>query len=82
MQLLGELFNINLALLPIGGVFTMDPKQAAMAAKLLGVGKVIPMHYKTFPMLEQNTASFEEIMKKEAPEIEVIILEPGRECTL
>jgi len=82
MKLLGELFKINLALLPIGGVFTMDPKQAAMAAKLLGVGKVIPMHYKTFPILEQNADSFEEIMKKEAPEIEIVILEPGQECML
>ncbi len=79
MKILGEIFHINLAMLPIGGVFTMDPKQATMAAKLLGVSQVIPMHYKTFPILEQDTSSFVEIMKKEAPDIEVIILDPGEE---
>ncbi|RLB20381.1 MAG: hypothetical protein DRG73_10310, partial [Deltaproteobacteria bacterium] len=77
-----EIFHINLAMLPIGGVFTMDPKQASLAAKLLGVNKVIPMHYKTFPILEQNASSFVEIMEKEAPNIEVIVLDPGEEYIL
>ena len=79
MKLLGELFHIDLALLPIGGVFTMDPKQASVAAKLLGTNTVIPMHYKTFPILEQDTSSFMEIMKKEASGIEVVVLDPGQE---
>jgi len=79
MKLLGELFHIDLALLPIGGVSTMDPKQASVAVKLLGANTVIPMHYKTFPILEQDTSSFTEIMKKEAPDIEVIVLDPGQE---
>jgi L-ascorbate metabolism protein UlaG (beta-lactamase superfamily) len=79
MKLLGELFHIDLALLPIGGVFTMDPKQASVAAKLLGTNTVIPMHYKTFPILEQDTSSFTEIMRKEASGIEVVVLDPGEE---
>jgi len=79
MKILGEIFHINLAMLPIGGVFTMDPKQAYLAAKLLGVSTVIPMHYKTFPILEQDASSFVEIMKKEASNIEVIVLDPGEE---
>jgi len=79
MKILGEIFHINLAMLPIGGVFTMDPKQASLAAKLLGVNKVIPMHYKTFPILEQNASSFKKIMEKEAPNIELIVLDPGEE---
>ena len=82
MKILGEIFHINLAMLPIGGVFTMDPKQAYLAAKLLGVNKVIPMHYKTFPILEQNASSFKKIMEKEAPNIEVIVLDPGEEYIL
>jgi L-ascorbate metabolism protein UlaG (beta-lactamase superfamily) len=81
MKLLGDLFAIDLALLPIGGVFTMDPVQASVAANLLGAKAVIPMHYKTFPILEQNAASFAEIMKKEAPHIQVVILDPGQEHT-
>jgi L-ascorbate metabolism protein UlaG (beta-lactamase superfamily) len=79
MKLLGEIFHINLAMLPIGGVFTMDPKQATLAAKLLEVNTVIPMHYKTFPILEKDTSSYVEIMEKEAPNIEVIVLDPGEE---
>jgi len=79
MKLLGELFPINLAMLPIGGVFTMDPSQAASAAKLLGASTVIPMHFKTFPILEQDASSFKEIMDKEAPDIEVVVLEPGQD---
>jgi len=82
MKMLGEIFHIDLAMLPIGGVFTMDPAQATLAAKLLGVSKVIPMHFKTFPVLEQDASSFEEIMKKEAPGIEIVVLEPGQSYTL
>jgi len=79
MKLLGEIFHINCAMLPIGGVFTMDPQQATFAAKLLEVDTVIPMHYKTFPILEQDTSSYVEIMEKEAPNIEVVVLDPGEE---
>jgi len=79
MRLLGELYSIDLAMLPVGGVFTMDPAQAALAAKLLGVKRVIPMHYKTFPILEQDALSFKELVKKEVPGIEVVILDPGQE---
>ena len=82
MKLFGEFYNIDLALLPIGGVFTMGPEQASMAARLLGVSTVIPMHYKTFPMLEQDASSFKKIMAQEAPEIKVVILEPGQEYVL
>jgi L-ascorbate metabolism protein UlaG (beta-lactamase superfamily) len=79
MKLLGDLFKIDLALLPIGGVFTMDPKQASVAANLLKAKAVIPMHYKTFPILEQDASSFAEIMGKEASHIQVVILDPGQE---
>jgi L-ascorbate metabolism protein UlaG (beta-lactamase superfamily) len=37
------------------------------------------MHYKTFPILEQDASSFKEIMDKEAPDIEVVVLDPGQE---
>ena len=51
MRLIRELYQPELALLPIGGHYTMGPKGAAMAAELLGVKHVIPMHYGTFPIL-------------------------------
>ena len=79
MRLLGELYSIDLALLPIGSAFTMDPYQAAKALTLLKPKRVIPMHYKTFPILEQSADSFVELAKKEAPEVEVVVLQPGEE---
>jgi L-ascorbate metabolism protein UlaG (beta-lactamase superfamily) len=51
MALIGELFRPDVALLPIGGHYVMDPAQAAHAARLLGVTTVVPMHYGTFPIL-------------------------------
>jgi L-ascorbate metabolism protein UlaG (beta-lactamase superfamily) len=51
MRLIGELHRPDLALLPIGGHFTMDPRAAALAVELLGVRHVMPIHYGTFPLL-------------------------------
>ncbi len=77
MQVYGNIYPIDLALLPIGGVFTMDPKQAAHACKLLGCKAVIPMHWGSFPVLEQNTHRFEEEIKSLGIEVKVISLTPG-----
>jgi len=82
MKIWGELYPIDLALLPIGGVFTMDPRQAVIAAKLLNAKKVIPMHYQTFPILVQDADSFVAEAKKEAPDVKVIVLQPGQEISL
>jgi len=51
MSLIAELFTPDIALLPIGGHYVMDPPQAAYAARMLGVSAVVPMHYGTFPIL-------------------------------
>jgi L-ascorbate metabolism protein UlaG (beta-lactamase superfamily) len=51
MRLIAERWRPELALLPIGGHFTMDPIGAAQAIELLGVKHVLPMHYGTFPVL-------------------------------
>ena len=58
MELWGQLYDIDVALLPVGGVFTMDARQAALACKLLRCKAVVPMHWGTFPLLAQNTESF------------------------
>ena len=79
MKILGDIYPIDVALLPIGGCFTMDPVQAAYALKLLKPKKVIPMHFKTFPILEENPDRFVELAKKEAPGVEIIVLNPGEE---
>ena len=82
MQLLGDIYNIDVALLPIGSVFTMDPIQAAAALRLLKPKKVIPMHFKTFPILEQDAAGFVDLAGQQAPGVEVIVLEPNQSCTV
>jgi L-ascorbate metabolism protein UlaG (beta-lactamase superfamily) len=56
MALIGELWSPDIALLPIGGHYVMDPAQAAHAARLLGVSAVVPMHYGTFPILAGTPA--------------------------
>jgi L-ascorbate metabolism protein UlaG (beta-lactamase superfamily) len=42
-------------------------------------GKVVPMHYRTFPILEQDAARFVSLVKEKTPGVEVIVLEPGQE---
>ena len=66
MALWGELYPLDLALLPIGGVFTMDARQAARAAKLLKAGGVVPMHWGTFPVLAQETETFVALLAETA----------------
>ena len=51
MKLIGELYAPELALLPIGDLYTMGPREAALAIRLLNVKHVVPMHYGTFPAL-------------------------------
>ena len=82
MALLGELYPIDVALLPIGSVFTMDYRQAAKACALLKPKAVIPMHYGTFPILEPNADRFVAELAKAAPGTRPIVLAPGEETTL
>ena len=49
MQLIGRLYSPDVAVLPIGGHYTMDPKEAAVALELLGTKRCVPCHYGTFP---------------------------------
>ena len=65
--------NIDLALLPIGGFFTMDVNQALIAIEYLKPRKVIPMHYNTWNLIKANPNE----LKEKAKDTEVIILNPG-----
>jgi L-ascorbate metabolism protein UlaG (beta-lactamase superfamily) len=82
MQLYGSLYPIDIALLPIGGGFTMDGLQAAKSLRLLKPGKSIPMHYGTFPMFAPNADEFVRQAKKISPEVDVIVLSPGEKYVL
>jgi L-ascorbate metabolism protein UlaG (beta-lactamase superfamily) len=76
MKLIGELYKPDVALLPIGGFFTMDPRQAAMATGLINPKIAIPMHYGTWPPIEQDPKEFEKLAKKTS-KAKVVILKPG-----
>jgi len=75
----GELFTIDVALLPIGGHYTMDGRQAAKALRMLKPKKVLPMHYKTFPVLAATADDFLREAAREAPQTEVVVIEAGQD---
>lgn len=77
MRLYGELFSPDLAILPIGDHFTMDPRQAAYACEMLGVKMVVPSHYGTFPILKGTPAMLREELGKRGYKCEVLELKPG-----
>ncbi len=74
MRLIAEMYPFKLALLPIGGHFTMDPVGAAKAVQLLGAKHVVPMHYGTFPALAGTPA---QLASRVASDVHIHVLEPG-----
>src|SRR3954453_10252249 len=79
MALIGEFFRPELAFLPIGDHFTMGPEQAAHAARLTKVKRVIPMHYGTFPILTGRPDDLAAKLQKDG--IRVWPLEHGQAAT-
>lgn len=77
MQLIGELWRPELAFLPIGDVYTMDPQQAARACRYLGIRRVIPIHWGTFPALTGTPAALEAAIADLGVACEVVGLLPG-----
>jgi len=82
MQLIGELYRPTVALLPIGGHFTMGPVEAAKAVELIKPKYVIPMHYNTFDVIKADPAEFEKLVKERGVETKVIVLKPGEKFEL
>ena len=79
MQLIGRIYEPDIAVLPIGDHFTMGPKEAAVALELLGVGRCIPCHYGTFPLLAGTP---EECQRLVTTGCEVLAPEPGGSVTV
>ncbi len=79
MQLIGELYKPDLAILPIGDRLVMGPFEAAHAARLLGVGHVVPIHYSTdvLPLFTGTPEEFQKQVSEVAPDVEVHVMEPG-----
>jgi L-ascorbate metabolism protein UlaG (beta-lactamase superfamily) len=76
MKMIGELYTPHLALLPIGDRFTMGPREAALAVRLLNVRHVVPMHYGTFPALTGRPEMLRELTS-DFPSLEIHTLKPG-----
>jgi len=77
MLLIRQLYHPELAFLPIGDLYTMSPVEAALAAKLVGCAKVVPMHFGTFPVLTGTPEQLRALVE----EAEVWPLAPGQTVT-
>ncbi|MBX7136675.1 MAG: metal-dependent hydrolase [Oligoflexia bacterium] len=75
MRLIGELYQPQLALLPIGDRFTMGPAEAALAAKLVGCKIAIPIHFNTFELLTGTAEEFKKFCAAQG--VQAVVLEPG-----
>jgi L-ascorbate metabolism protein UlaG (beta-lactamase superfamily) len=80
MEIIRKLYKPAIAMLPIGSVFTMGPREAAYACKLLKPKVVIPMHHGTFPLLSGKPQEFKELIKDK--DLEVVVLKPGETYTV
>jgi L-ascorbate metabolism protein UlaG (beta-lactamase superfamily) len=79
MQLIGRLYEPDIAVLPIGDHFTMGPKEAAVAVELLGVKRVVPCHWGTFGLLTGTPEEFEKL----APSgVTIEKMQPGDSVTV
>jgi L-ascorbate metabolism protein UlaG (beta-lactamase superfamily) len=77
MQLIEKLYHPDLAFLPVGDFYTMGPREAALACRLLRARKVIPMHFGTFPALTGQPSQVAELIR-DLPETEIWPLEIGK----
>ncbi|HWE86011.1 MAG TPA: metal-dependent hydrolase [Terracidiphilus sp.] len=74
MRLIAELYKPEVAMLPIGGYYTMGPRQAALAAKYLGAKTILPLHWGTFPALTGTPAELAKLVGKG---VKVVEWSPG-----
>jgi L-ascorbate metabolism protein UlaG (beta-lactamase superfamily) len=76
MKLIAVHSEIDVFLVPIGGHYTMDRRDAVVACELVGAATVIPMHYDTFPAIEADAAAFKTDVEAQTSS-QVAILQPG-----
>jgi L-ascorbate metabolism protein UlaG (beta-lactamase superfamily) len=77
LQLIAERTPVDVAIVPIGGHYTMDRHDAVVAAKLIGAGTVIPCHYNTFPPIETDAEAFKADVESQTSS-KVVVLDPGQ----
>jgi L-ascorbate metabolism protein UlaG (beta-lactamase superfamily) len=76
MKLIAQRTPVDIALMPIGGHYTMDRHDAVVAAELIGASTVIPCHYDTFPPIETDAQAFKSDVESTTSS-KVVVLEPG-----
>ena len=76
MRIIGELYSPDIAMLPIGDLFTMSPREAAYACRLLGAKRVVPMHFGTFPPLVGRPNALSDLTR-DIPDFQVVTFAPG-----
>ncbi len=81
LELIARRTPVDVALIPIGGHYTMDRHDAAMAAEMIGAKTVIPIHFNTFPPIETDAAAFKAEVESNT-DSEVVVLEPGASHTV
>ncbi|ENH96946.1 metal-dependent hydrolase [Gracilibacillus halophilus YIM-C55.5] len=78
LKLIGDMNDIDIAFVPIGDNFTMGPDDALIAADWIQAKKIVPIHYNTFPLIEQDGEAFAQQVKTG----EGIALQPGESIDL
>jgi L-ascorbate metabolism protein UlaG (beta-lactamase superfamily) len=76
MKLIAQRSDVDVFLVPIGGHYTMDRRDAVVACEFVGAKTVIPMHYETFPPIETDAEAFKAEVEAQTSS-EVVILKPG-----
>jgi len=79
MRLIGELYHPDIALLPIGGRYTMGVAEAMMAANFIGAKTIIPIHYNTWDRIAADSHQFKKSIER-TTDMVVKILSPGESC--
>ncbi|ADV65528.1 metal-dependent hydrolase [Desulfurococcus mucosus] len=80
MALIGELYRPDVAMLPIGGHFTMGIREAVKAVELIKPKIAIPMHYNTFPLIQADPEEFKRLVEAKTG-VKVVVLKPGGTLT-
>jgi len=82
MALIGDIYRPEVAMLPIGSHYVMGPREAALAAGFLKVGRVVPMHYGSFPALTGTVEEFREELARAGGDARLVVLQPGESVDL
>lgn len=82
MALIAEMYRPKAVILPIGGKYTMGPREAAKALQLIQAEVAIPCHYDTFPNQRVDIEQFRRLVSEQAPKTRLEVVRPGEAVTI